>query len=317
MKFKQIPEDFIVKEIKGFESDNGLYNVFLLKKTDYTTEKAVQIISKALGIKRTNIGYAGIKDRRAVTEQYISIFKVSKIRVENLKLKNLSLKFVSTSKNALAVGELKGNEFNIIVRNLPKNTKIRANARIKNYFDEQRFSNKNSEIGLAIIKKNFKKAVEFVLENSGDYEKDVKTFLDENQNDYIGALKKIPFRIRLLFIHAYQSSLFNRLIEKLDLNENIKVPIVGFATEYEDDFLKKKLKKLLVLDDVTERDFIIPSIPSLSSEGSSRLLYVIPKNLFVGDLEKDDLNKYKYKLRLRFSLVKGAYATIVVKNLLN
>src|SRR3989338_6236958 len=63
-KIKQIPEDFIVREIKKpVLKQNGQYMICLLKKKDYTTQKAVEIISRFFYIKQKSIGYAGTKDR--------------------------------------------------------------------------------------------------------------------------------------------------------------------------------------------------------------------------------------------------------------
>jgi len=216
MKIEQLPEDFIVREIPDYEKEDGPYSVFILKKRNYTTERAIQRICEALHIKRNRVGYAGIKDKVAVTEQYISLFKISKKIVASLKLKDLELEFVSFSKNPISLGMLKENSFEIIVRDLEKDFKISDCGRIKNYFDSQRFSHNNAVVGLALLKRDFKKAVNLILETEGDYECEMKEFLKSNPNNYVGALGKIPHKILLLFIHAYQSDLFNKTIDLLD-----------------------------------------------------------------------------------------------------
>ena len=69
-KIKSVPEDFIVEEIPLFEfSDTGKYTYFLLKKTNYNTEKVIQKLSKYYKIPRKRFGYAGNKDKKAVTTQ--------------------------------------------------------------------------------------------------------------------------------------------------------------------------------------------------------------------------------------------------------
>ena len=62
-------------------------------------------------------------------------------------------------------------------------------------------------------------------------------------------------------------------------------------------------------------DFVIRAIPDLSSEGSERELYAEVKDMKIGELEKDELNKGKKKVKISFSLDKGSYATEVVKAL--
>ncbi|NQU97886.1 tRNA pseudouridine(13) synthase TruD [Candidatus Woesearchaeota archaeon] len=317
MILKQIPEDFIVKELSGYEKEEGLYAIFILKKTNYTTEKAIQTVCNSLHIERKRAGYAGIKDKNAITSQYISIYKIKKEKVESLELKDIKFRFVSYSKKPISLGDLEGNTFEIIVRDLDKDAEINSYKKIKNFFDEQRFSENNVEIGKAILKKNFKKAVELILEGKGDYEKRVKAFIDSNPNNYISALRKIPKKILLLFVHSFQSYVFNKTIKDIDNEENIKIPLVGFGTEYGSNDIKRIIKSILVSNGITERDFIVNSIPELSCEGDERHLYIEPKNLKVEKLEIDELNKGRYKVKISFSLPKGAYATNLVKQIIS
>lgn len=316
MKLKQVPEDFVVKEIPGFQKGKGQYNIFLLKKRDYTTEKAIQTLCSALHIDRKRVGYAGIKDRRAVTEQYISILHVGREKVESLEFEDLELEFIDISDNPISLGDLKGNKFEIVARDLDEDVDINSDKKIKNYFDEQRFSHNNDLVGKAMIKGNFEKAVALVLESQGSYEDKMKKFLEEHPNNYIGALQLIPHKILLLFVHAYQSRIFNKTIEKLKPKENVEVPIVGFDTDFEDEEVERIIQKLMKEEKITERDFIIQSFPSLTCMGDKRKIYVEPQNLEVSQLEEDELNKGKYKVKITFSLPKGAYATNVAKQII-
>lgn len=102
-----------------------------------------------------------------------------------------------------------------------------------------------------------------------------------------------------------------------DNKKNVLVPIVGFGTEYEDKKMKSIIQDFLSRDGLTERDFVIQQIKGLSSFGEQRPLYVSLKNLSVGSLKADDLNKGKYKLKVSFSLPKGSYATNVLKSLVS
>src|SRR4030065_470919 len=70
----QLPEDFIVKENSNVELvEKGECIIFILKKKNYTTERAVQQIADALHLDRKRIGYGGNMDSKSVTEQSISI----------------------------------------------------------------------------------------------------------------------------------------------------------------------------------------------------------------------------------------------------
>jgi len=81
--------------------------------------------------------------------------------------------------------------------------------------------------------------------------------------------------------------------------------------------MKSIIQDFLSRDGLTERDFVIQQIKGLSSFGEQRPLYVSLKNLSVGSLKADDLNKGKYKLKVSFSLPKGSYATNVLKSLVS
>ena len=119
-KIKQIPEDFIVKEINDTEfNDNGQYSYFLLKKKNYNTLKAINTISQKLRINEKNISFAGNKDRSAITEQLISI-KNGRKNIENLQIKDIELKFLGKGNEKIFLGNLTGNEFIITIRNLAK-----------------------------------------------------------------------------------------------------------------------------------------------------------------------------------------------------
>jgi len=320
---KQEPEDFVVKEIPGVRVvENGEYSIFRLKKRNYTTERAVQLIADALKIDRKRIGYAGNKDKVAVTEQSISIRNIKKRRVENLKLRDIELSFIGYSDEPVSLGDLEGNHFEIVARNIEKPP--RRVERIINYFGEQRFSRYNAEIGKAIIKKEFRKAVDRILDSIGKDEERVIEHLRRNKNDFVGALKRMPWKTLNLYVHAYQSKLWNKVVEELIMRNkdflacdarNTRIPLIGFATEIKEKNIKRVVDEVLEEEGITQDDFIIRAIPELSSAGSERDLFAEVKELKIGELEEDELNRGKKKVRISFSLGKGSYATEVVKAL--
>src|SRR3989338_10314421 len=117
-KIKQLPEDFIVREISSVNTEeNGFYSYFLLKKTNHTTIGALEILSQKLDVPLKNFGFAGNKDKNAITEQKISIFKGNK-NFENIKLNDIELKYLGNGKEPISLGNLEGNEFEITIRNL-------------------------------------------------------------------------------------------------------------------------------------------------------------------------------------------------------
>lgn len=316
---KQIPEDFIVKEISNQEfGEDGIYMICILKKKNYNTEDALQQLAKSLNTTRKNIGFAGTKDKNAITEQYISLFKGSIQRIQNLKLKDIEIIPAGRSKHPLSLGDLKGNEFIITIRNLEPGIKIKKINKFPNYFDSQRFSGKNVEIGKFIIKKKFKEACE-ILKEDMKYGKIVKETLEKQPNNYVQAINSLPEKILLLFVHAFQSKIWNETLEEYikinPKNKKENIPLVGFE-DIEDDEMKKIIQKILEQEGINQRDFIIREIPSLTLEGSERTAYAEIHELKISELEDDELNTKKKKIKVSFWLDKGSYATMAIKYLL-
>ncbi len=325
-QLKQLPEDFIVQEISDAKAGNGQYAYYTLKKTNYTTVHALEILSKKLNAPLKHFGFAGNKDKNAVTEQKISIFRGSK-NLENLKIKNIGLKYLGKGKSPISLGDLDGNGFIITIRNLDnaETKKIEQlenkTIRVPNLFGPQRFGRNNQLVGKAIIKKDFKKAVELISENSDITENEIRSFLAKHPNNYVEALKIIPLKTRKLFVHSYQSFLFNKIIDEFLKNAKtegigtFKIPVIGFdfqCNSIKTPKLKKIIKKLIEEEKISPRDFIIPQLPELTSEGTSRDLF-FEFNFKIIEAGIDDLNKDKQKVKISFALPKSCYATVAVE----
>ncbi len=323
-KLKQKYEDFLVREVINLSTvKNGNYGYYLLRKRNWSTLDAIERIAKALRIKSSIIGLAGNKDKWAITEQHISIYKVDKKKVEELKIKDIDLKFIGYGRDKINLGSLEGNQFDIIVRNLEDKKQLHVDY-VENYFDEQRFGfNLNTHlVGKAIVKKDFKNACEILN-------------LKVDGNDYIGALRKDSRRVLRFYIHSYESWLWNKIAARY-LSKNYKIdkkfkivgeelvfvkdpgekdiviPIVGYLMDIKDEKINKIYETILDDEELQTNDFIIKQMPEISSEGNQRMLFIKIKD-FNYEYDADELNKGKYKARLTFMLPKGAYATIVVK----
>jgi len=313
---KQIPEDFLVWEIpKIKKEEEGDYAYFWLRKRDYNTIDAVRVISEKLKLPLRNFGFAGTKDKVAVTEQVISIRGITPERAkaicEKLSFKSIDLSYISQGKKPISLGDLRGNKFKITVRNLPEQLEIKNLNKIPNLFGPQRFSENNIEIGKAIVKKNFKKAFDLINQNY------VKEYLEEHPGDFIGAIRQTPLKLRKMYVNAYQSFLWNKTAEaylKTDYSEKKTIPLIGFATEFNDNAVDEIAKDIMEEEEITQRDFIIPQMPELSSEGGERELFMNLENFDV-QYSIDELNKEKYKAIVSFALPKGSYATVVIEQL--
>src|SRR3989344_7527000 len=142
-KLKQLQEDFVVIEIPAVKTETqGGFLYFWMRKKGRNTLDAVKELARQLRIKEKDIGFAGSKDKHAVTEQMISIAGVNKEAVEKVSFEKISLEFYGFGNKPISMGDLQGNKFEIVLRNLENET-IEKTSLIENYFDEQRFSENN------------------------------------------------------------------------------------------------------------------------------------------------------------------------------
>ncbi|MEM2954694.1 MAG: tRNA pseudouridine(13) synthase TruD [Candidatus Nanoarchaeia archaeon] len=349
MKIKQIPEDFLVEEIINIPIEkNGNQSYFWLIKKNWTTEGAISEISKRSKIKYRRFKFAGSKDKKAVTKQAISVFKIEPKKLLNLKIKDIKLEFIGYGNKPISIGSLNGNKFTITLRNLKKKEIQEIKKKLekikngfKNYFGFQRFGRGNTaKIGKEILKGNLERAVKeiicFISENESSDKKNFRKFAKENwknwqlllekiprglkleklileklvksPNDFAGALRVFPKHIRKLYVHAYQSKIWNLALREIKKPKE-KYYLPGYKVKLKNDKFSKEIFKLLKKDKLTLEDFKCKKMPELAVKGVLRKAIVKPKNLKILEIGKDDLNKNKYKLKISFKLPKGSYAT--------
>ena len=311
MRVKQVNSDFIVDELSQYTLGEGQFTIFELKKENLGTIDAAKSLSKAWHIPLKWIGYAGLKDKRAITKQVCSAKNVSRESVENLKLNGIDLKFLGYSSAPMSIGMHKGNAFKITVRDIDGLPRLKK--KFINYFGEQRLSTRNPDIGRSIVLGDYKKSVSMFLHTDGKDSSLMKQHLNHAPNDYLGALRLLPMRLLKLYVHAYQSRLWNncaamhvRLGEFMD-----NIPVIGFGSDISD----KRVKMQFEEEGLTPQDFVLRSFPELSQEGTERKLIIETADLNIGELEKDELNHGRQKVQITFTLPPGCYATEVIRQL--
>ncbi len=345
-RIKQIPEDFMVKEIMDIKnrlSPAGRFSYYCLRKRNYTSQKAVEIAARALRKKIKYVNFAGNKDRQAVTEQYISVLHGP---AKSLELDGISLEFLGRGKERINLGDSEGNEFEIVVRNLDKKSCAMGNGhstnqhqsghpkmQIPNYYDEQRFGmNLNNHIiGRCIVKKEFDKAAGMVPECRG--------WLRKHPNDFVGALRSLPKRILRLYPHSYQSWLWNEtageylgmfkhrkietrtgeLLFPAEKVPDTRIPVIGYETMLDKARTNSEIRKitgrLMQREGIRLDDFRLKQFPEFDLKGGERNLFVRMRNLEIGRYQKDELNRGRNKVKVKFFLPKGSYATVVIEHL--
>ena len=233
---KHVPEDFVVEEVPVIKpSSSGKHLLFLLEKRNRTTQEVVSFLRARFGLRQSDVGFAGSKDKRAVTKQFITI-KNRKGLSRDFDFKDFKLKFLGFTDHRLLLGDLLGNNFRIVVRNVNPNMisdlmpvfPKQDFVFFPNYFGEQRFSKNNFDIGVAFLKKNFDVALSLIMRtlNNERLIKRLNLKLEKSPNDFLGCLRLLPKELLLLYIHSVQSLIFNKTLALL-LKEKEKWVIIN------------------------------------------------------------------------------------------
>ena len=116
-QIKHVPEDFRVDEVPLYAATGTGEHLYVrFQKRDLDTKIAVRRIADALGASERDAGFAGMKDRRAVTTQWASFVRGDAERLKDAKLEGIEVLEVSRHANKLRTGHLAGNRFTLRLR---------------------------------------------------------------------------------------------------------------------------------------------------------------------------------------------------------
>jgi tRNA(Glu) U13 pseudouridine synthase TruD len=319
---KHLPEDFVVEEIPDREwKHTGSFLVVEVKKRLHNTEDVARRIASSLRLNSRAVTFAGNKDKHALTTQYMSIKNTNPSLLKNISIPDVQIAFVGYTDEPLSLGSLLANRFVINARDIPLSASfplLPSTILIPNTFGSQRFGVRNHEVGKAIIKGHFQQACKLIVEQGGRQQNLIEQALAQQPTNLVGALRTLPRKVLLLYVHAYQSYLFNKqlsqLLDSSSLEElkNTQLPLVGFSTVPDDT-----LSSLLAQEGVSLRDFIVRPIPDCSCEGSTRKAVVQITDLKVRGPLIDECFPAKNKFVFSFTLPKGSYATVAIQHLIN
>lgn len=368
MKIKENAEDFRVEEvIEVPKTEGGDYTYFWLKKKNWNTTKAIKKISNQCRVSLKRFGWAGNKDKKALTKQLVSAWKVEPKTLREVSLRDVEIEVLGKGKERINLGDLERNKFSLTIKDLKdselSNFKTQfdliKNEGFPNYFGEQRFGRGNTHlIGKEIVKGRIQRAVKKIITYQSEeneearkgrayakehweewsniikkmpkwfhIEKAILNHMIKHKNDYAGGLRELPKKLMKLYVHAYQSYFFNKILSRLledgkevgvkhfTLNFPTskfevpeKLPLAGYKTELKKDRVSRILKELLKKENVKLEEFRCKRTPELKSRGIKRKSRAIPVNLEFEELESDKLN-------LSFELPSGTYATILIRSL--
>ncbi|KAJ6929002.1 multisubstrate pseudouridine synthase 7 [Populus alba x Populus x berolinensis] len=230
----------------------GKFLRFHLYKENKDTQEALGIIGKMLGIQSKSFGFAGTKDKRAVSTQRVTVFKqqASRLAALNDRLIGIKVGDFCHVKEGLLLGKLLGNRFTVTLRGVIADSEDTIKAAADslgrhgfiNYFGLQRFGTGSVPthlIGATLLRGEWKTAVSLILDpregerdvirmareyykESNDIEGTLRQLprhlvaeravlqcLKKCPGDYLQAMKAIPRTLRMMYVHGYQSYLWN------------------------------------------------------------------------------------------------------------
>lgn len=173
---KQRPEDFLVDEVPAYQPcGEGEHVYMLVQKRGLSSLEMIGVVARHFGVHRNAVGYAGLKDKHAVTRQVVSVHTPGK-RPEDfaaLEHEQIRVLWVDRHTNKLRPGHLKGNRFSVKIRNVAPTAvltarKVLSSLRqtgVPNRFGEQRFGllENNHLVGRAIVKGDWEAAAAELL----------------------------------------------------------------------------------------------------------------------------------------------------------
>ena len=375
MKIKRQPQDFVVEELTRFQPSSGPFALYALTKQSLGTPEALDAVAKRWNLPRESISFGGLKDRHAQTTQWITIrgglrrgLKQTNLELKyvgqaprpfgpkdiegnrfRIVLRDFSRDGEKTAKEAL--GELSRHP-------------------LPNYFDDQRFGSLGASgeyVGRAWCEGNYERAVWLALaeENEHDRPEDrsekkilrdewgnwaackaklarshrrsLVTFLADRPGDFKGALARINADLRGLYLSAFQSFLWNRVLSRMiqdscpdhfpvelksgrvfffrSLDRPLDViPLPSARARFESDSMRRRVEDALKEIGLELKALKIRHPRENFFSRGERAATFRPAGL-ASEWGSDDLYPGRSKLALRFDLPRGSYATIVVKRI--
>lgn len=160
---KSIASDFEVEEVAAYEPCGSGDQLFLwIEKRDTSAETLVRHLASTLKVSPGEIGVAGMKDRHAVTRQYISVPRSAETRLEYANSPEIRVLSSRPHTNKLRTGHLRGNRFRILIRDACPDAatiarpicEILVRRGFPNYFGTQRFGrdNETAVLGMKMLR---------------------------------------------------------------------------------------------------------------------------------------------------------------------
>jgi tRNA pseudouridine13 synthase len=383
MKLKQRPEDFRVEELTNATAgDAGEFAFYRLDKTGWTTPDALAAVRRRWQIDHRRLSYGGLKDRHAVTSQHLTIFRGPKrnlaheriaitylgqrtepFTANDIRANRFMITLRAVSDNAVSLAETALREV--------------ETAGLPNYFDDQRFGSVGEQgefVAKEMVFGRFERALWLAL--AAPYEHDraeakrekailrelwnkwpecqarlpkghsrsLVSYLSAHPTDFKGAVARLRPELQGLYLSAYQSYLWNKMLAAWVANtlgaanvvevelklgrvpapvrvpeesraawESLTLPLPSARVKPEPGVSWLPIvEEVLKTEGLTLAELKVKGMQKPFFSKGDRQGCVRPENLSHTS-EPDDLNKGRKKMMLCFDLPRGSYATMLVK----
>lgn len=385
MKLKQVPEDFIVEEQTSTKpSERGPFALYRLEKIGWTTPDALIAIRRRWDIDSRRLSYGGLKDRHAKTTQHFTIYRgpqrnLNQQRLTVTYLGQTEEPFTSDQIDAnrftLTLRDFSSKGLTQALESLEQ---VRAIG-LPNYFDDQRFGSVGHDgafVAREMIRGDFESALRIAL--TGPYEFDraaqkrekailiehwgqwsvcksrlergharsLVDYLVHHPTDFRGAVARLRPDLQGLYLSAYQSHVWNRLLASwlrtkfqphelatMELSRG-PVPVPNRLTDnptfqWDSTLLPLPsarikpdltaawyplVQAVLAEDGLTLETMKIPGMDRPYFTKGERTAGVRPHGIEATSAT-DERHPGRKKLELRFELPRGSYATLLVKRI--
>ena len=310
--------DFVVKEQLGYDmSGDGEFVAVKVRKTDCNTLFVGEQLAKFAGISARNMSYAGLKDRKAVTEQWFSLQMPGQPTPDfsQFSLEGVEILEITRHQRKIRIGSLQGNHFEILLRNAEETDELKvrldflAKNGFPNYFTEQRFGRDGNNLTLALRWANG--------------EINVK---DRNKRSF--------------YLSAARSEIFNLIVSKrmeLNLAQQILVGDVLQLNGSHSWFVVDESEDLAQLQQRLAQQDVLLTAPLIGEEEKSAVDFeneIFAQHQALFALMRQERMKAARRpilmqpqqfqwqfepngLRLQFALPAGSYATALIRELIN
>lgn len=385
MKVKQRPEDFKVDELTDVvPGKDGPFALYRLEKRGWTTPDALAVVRRRWQIEPRRLSYGGLKDRHALTVQFLTIFHGPR---RALAQQGITLTYLGQVAEPYTSEQIRANRFRLTLRALTDEEAERARATLDdirrdglaNYFDDQRFGSVRpgrAFVAERLVRGQFEEALKLALAEPYEHERAAERqekdllrahwgdwatlrerlprgharslvdYLHHHPGDFRGAVIRLRPELRGLYLSAYQSHLWNRMLARylertlrpeqivrvpLKMGElpmprgldeaqrgaltALSLPLPSARLKLPDEGPRRELVESVLADEGLE-------LPQMQVKGVRELFFsrgeraaLCQPSAVQAQAAADDLNPGRRKLLLSFELPRGSYATLLVKRL--